>query len=129
MANRIRELREARGLTQEQIAEAADTTFQQISRLEKGKRRLTDDWMRRLAPVLGVAPGALLVDKPPDIVRLVQQPKKFRLAADEIALLGFWRRLDLSEKRMIITWARDKGIEILADDPQDRTTSDGARRR
>ena len=59
--NRIRELREARHLSQEQLAEQAGTTRQQIHKLEKGERKLTTDWMDRLAPPLGVEPVEIIV--------------------------------------------------------------------
>jgi phage repressor protein C with HTH and peptisase S24 domain len=60
MENRIKELRRARGLTLQSLAERADTTNQQISRLERGERRLTTDWMERLAGALGCNPAALI---------------------------------------------------------------------
>ncbi|MEJ0071160.1 MAG: helix-turn-helix transcriptional regulator [Pseudomonadota bacterium] len=52
----MREARERRGLTQQQLAELAGTSQPQIDRLETGKRRLTIDWVVRLAPFLGVTP-------------------------------------------------------------------------
>lgn len=116
MANRIKELREEIGLTQDQVAAAAGTTFQQIARLETGQRRLTDDWMRRIAPVLGVAPSALLSDESPNVVQIAQEPKKVRLRPDEVLLVAFWRKLDVGEKRMIAAMARDRGLEILTDE-------------
>lgn len=59
--NRIAELREARGWSQENLAQAANTTNQQIGRLEAGERKLTVDWINRLAPALGVQPYELLI--------------------------------------------------------------------
>jgi phage repressor protein C with HTH and peptisase S24 domain len=59
--NRIAELRQARGLSQEELAKRAGTTNQQVGRLEVGARRLTVEWMNRLAKSLGVAPAELLV--------------------------------------------------------------------
>jgi len=55
-------IRDARGLTQQDLADLAGTTNQQIGHLEKGKRKLTVDWMNRLAPHLGVPPSALMFD-------------------------------------------------------------------
>lgn len=60
MNNRLRQLRKASGLTLEQLAESAGTSAQQISRLEKSERRLTADWLARLAPALKVTPRDLL---------------------------------------------------------------------
>jgi ribosome-binding protein aMBF1 (putative translation factor) len=50
--NRIRLLREARGLSLETLAAEAGTENQQISLLESGKRRLTVDWLLRLSHAL-----------------------------------------------------------------------------
>ena len=52
MENRLRATRAIRHLTQRQLADRAGTTLQQISRLERGDRRLTLDWVRRLARAL-----------------------------------------------------------------------------
>ena len=58
--NRIKELRVARGWSQEDLAQAAGTTNQQIGRLEKSARSLTVEWMERLAAPLGVQPQDLI---------------------------------------------------------------------
>lgn len=65
MENKLRALRHAKGLTLEQLAEAAGTSHQQILRLERGERRLTVDWMVRLAGPLGLEPKDLLPDAAP----------------------------------------------------------------
>lgn len=113
MPNRIREIRLAAGLTLDQVAVGAGTTFQTISRLETGKRRLTDAWMRRVARPLGVAPSALLADEAPD-------QREFVKNQEEAALLRFWRLLELRDKRIIAAFAREKGLEILSNKPQRR---------
>ncbi|MDX2103922.1 MAG: helix-turn-helix domain-containing protein [Alphaproteobacteria bacterium] len=56
----LRVLRVERGLTLDQLADSVGTTAQQIGRLERGERRLTVDWMVRLAPALGVEPKDLI---------------------------------------------------------------------
>lgn len=58
--NRIRSLRLARGLSLEALGDMVGTTKTQIRRLEVGDRRLTTDWMRRLAGALGVRSSDLL---------------------------------------------------------------------
>ena len=60
MANRIGEWRKKRRYSLERLAALAGTTNQQVSRLERGERRLTDEWMRRLASALGVNPADLI---------------------------------------------------------------------
>ncbi|WP_020591449.1 XRE family transcriptional regulator [Kiloniella laminariae] len=60
MDNRIKELRQAKGLTLQQVADKAGTTKAQVMKLEKGDRRLTDIWMVRLAIALACDPKELM---------------------------------------------------------------------
>jgi len=46
----------------EALARLVDTSASQINKLEKGQRRLTDDWLRRLALALQCDPGELIDD-------------------------------------------------------------------
>jgi transcriptional regulator with XRE-family HTH domain len=48
----LRRLREDRLLSQAELAERAHTSQPQIDRLEKGLRRMSVDWAKRLAPAL-----------------------------------------------------------------------------
>jgi transcriptional regulator with XRE-family HTH domain len=59
----IRRVREAKGLSRSQLGlrMSPQTSSQQIERLEKGERRLTVDWIERIAKGLGVDPGELIV--------------------------------------------------------------------
>ncbi len=61
MENRIKELREERNLSQYDLAERAETTAQQIGRLEKGTRKLTVEWLTRLSKALVVDPEDILL--------------------------------------------------------------------
>lgn len=90
-ANRIKELREKLGLTLQEVADAAGTTLQQIHRLENGTRRLTDEWMRRLAPVLGVHPAALLIE-------FAKGKHSLNEDIDEALMLELWRMLEDVER-------------------------------
>lgn len=58
--NRLREWRERRGLSQQQVADMAGCSKVQISTLERGRPSLDLLWMQRLAPILHVTPGDLL---------------------------------------------------------------------
>jgi transcriptional regulator with XRE-family HTH domain len=64
MANRIRQLRKANGLSQQQLAEATGTSNQMIGYLERGERGLTVDWMEKIAAALQVTPADLLSETP-----------------------------------------------------------------
>jgi transcriptional regulator with XRE-family HTH domain len=60
--NRIREIREAAGLTQEQLADKVGTTGNHIWRLESGRSRLSQGWMTRLAEALACSPADLIAN-------------------------------------------------------------------
>lgn len=53
MTNRIRALRQERGYSMQDLAGKIGTSRSQIDKLEKGERRLTLEWMQRLAKGLG----------------------------------------------------------------------------
>ena len=62
MKNRIKELRDAKDppWSQERLAEKVGTSQPQIKRLEAGERRLTHEWMVRLARALGCLPTDII---------------------------------------------------------------------
>ncbi len=64
--NRLREIRKAQGLTQQELAEMVGTSYVQIGRLEKGERQLTVDWLKRLAGALNVRPWDIVEEALPD---------------------------------------------------------------
>ncbi|PWR24010.1 XRE family transcriptional regulator [Zavarzinia compransoris] len=74
MHNRLGEWRRHAGLTQDQLAERAGTVRSQIVKLERGERRLTVDWMLRLAKHLGCEPGDLLPEAPLPAAAGLQAP-------------------------------------------------------
>ena len=60
----IRAWREARGLTQQQLADAVGRDKSVISKLERGLSGLTDPVLRSIAVALGIHPGALYTPPP-----------------------------------------------------------------
>jgi transcriptional regulator with XRE-family HTH domain len=58
--NRIAEGRRARGMSQQELAVAVGAHWVTISKLERGRIKLTTDWLERLAVPLGVQPRDLL---------------------------------------------------------------------
>lgn len=60
--NRIRQIREGKGLTLEELGERMDTTGATVQRLETGKRKLTDKWMHKLKEALDVSIPELIED-------------------------------------------------------------------
>jgi transcriptional regulator with XRE-family HTH domain len=65
--NYLRDWRDFRKLTQEDLAAMVDTSVSVISMLESGQRGLSAKWLRRLAPALQTTPGFLLEHNPYDL--------------------------------------------------------------
>lgn len=61
--NRIRELREAIGMSQAELARRINVTPPALQKVEVGTRGLDQHWMRRIAPILGVTPAELLPEE------------------------------------------------------------------
>jgi SOS-response transcriptional repressor LexA len=88
--NRIKELREKRGLTLAGLADLADTSHATIQRLESGKMRLTQEWAERLAGPLNVHMVEVFGDVIPAVV-------------DGLPVLGsvqagVWREADVADE-------------------------------
>ncbi len=60
--NRIQEIREAAGLSREELAQKVGTTGNHIWRLEVGRTKLTVEWMTRLAEALSCTPADLIAN-------------------------------------------------------------------
>lgn len=106
MASKLRQMRERRGWSQAQLGQRVNSSQVQIGRLENGERRLTVDWLRRLALALECAPADLIdnelaeeeasYEAPPDGERIMRAlvPSRFancfwlRAATDALNLRG-----------------------------------------
>lgn len=64
LANRVREFRKARGLSQEELAARIgdDLSISTISRIESGRIKLSRDWLEKIGAALGVNPIELIAD-------------------------------------------------------------------
>lgn len=60
---KIASLREKRGWKRPELAQRMGTSAQQLERLEKGQRRLTTDWLERIATALEVDVRSLFGDE------------------------------------------------------------------
>ena len=63
LARRVRTLRKALGLTQEELADRVGLRQAQISELESARNNIKIDNLHRLAAALGVRPHDLLDDR------------------------------------------------------------------
>lgn len=91
MPNRIRELRTARGWSQEYLAAIVRCSKVQISDLERGNRSLDIEWMRRIGNALEVPPSHLMLDE--------DNPE--RLNETERALIARYRTMPAGEQEML----------------------------
>lgn len=107
LPNRIKDLREEVGLSQEALGERVGTSGQQIARLEKEERRLTLQWMRRVAKGLGVAPIDLLLPSDRE-AESAEDLGKFVKDREQLALLRFWEDLLPSVRLLILSRIRDE---------------------
>ena len=91
-SNNLRIFRERKGLTGTQLGNLAGTTAATVSRLEKGHREMTEEWMAKFARVLGVHPSQFLMGE-------TQQ--------DEFELLNAFRQIQSAEaKRAVLLTAK-----------------------
>lgn len=91
MPNRLYELRRARGLSQQALADLAGCSKMHVSGVERGTREFSLDLMRRFARVFGVAPADLLSE----------EDNPGRLAADEAHLIETYRHASDDEKKQL----------------------------
>jgi transcriptional regulator with XRE-family HTH domain len=75
---RLRQLRTERGLTLQQVADAASLDISTLSRLESGKRRLAIDHLPGLAAALGVTVDELLAPTAAPDPRVRRKPETHR---------------------------------------------------
>lgn len=89
--NYLRAWREYRGMTQQELADKAETTHQVIGYLERGRTQLSAKWLRKLAPILDTTPGMLLDHAPGD------------LSAD---VIDMWASASMGQRRQIAELAK-----------------------
>jgi transcriptional regulator with XRE-family HTH domain len=90
LKNRIKVIREARGWSLEMLASESNTTNQQISLLEAGKRRLTVEWLLRLGDALNCHPWELvdhILPEPPESHELILLERFRDLSSDQQRVL------------------------------------------
>ncbi|MFW6031488.1 MAG: helix-turn-helix domain-containing protein [Myxococcota bacterium] len=76
LAANVRRTRLRRGLTQEELAEAADLSTVHLQRIERGAADIRVTALARLAEALGVQPGTLLRPSRPQKRRAGRPTKK-----------------------------------------------------
>lgn len=112
MANRLKQMREARGLTQPELAEKAGTTKQNIGKLEK-KPFLDGRWLDVFTRELDCSVSDLTEDR----------DGQLELSADEIRLVSQYRSLSSEMQMAIRTIASSRGAAVPAGAPVHRQAS------
>lgn len=87
----IREWREFRGLTQDQLAERLDMSKASLSRIETYKQPYTQDFLEACADALLTEPASLLIRNP----------------GDEDSIWSLWDRAKPGERQVIESAARE----------------------
>lgn len=106
MGNRIAELRNARGLSQIDLAKLAGTTRNQLGKLERSERRLSDHWAERLARHLAIEPYQLFMESHAPLDQLRFVPLVGAISCGE------WR--DAIERAEGVVPAVSGGISVFA---------------
>jgi transcriptional regulator with XRE-family HTH domain len=83
-------IREAKGVSRRDLGLrlSPPTSAQQIERLEKGERRLTVEWIERLAKGLGVDPAELIAGQGEQFIMSPEVADEVALELARIALRG-----------------------------------------
>lgn len=92
--NNIADLRKAKGWTQEQLADAIGTTVNNLGKLERGARRLNQDWIDRIAEALECEPDEVIRASkhftPPSGQRDEPRPLDMQRAPDQLPTRSAW---------------------------------------
>jgi transcriptional regulator with XRE-family HTH domain len=86
----IQRVREGKGMSRTQLGQrmSPPTSSQQIERLEKGQRRLTIEWVERIAKGLGVDPSELITGETEQFVMTPEVGDEIALELARIVLRG-----------------------------------------
>ncbi|NOD33515.1 MULTISPECIES: helix-turn-helix domain-containing protein [unclassified Ruegeria] len=93
MKIRIKEIRQAKGLTQDELAVKVDLSRSYLAQLEKGKRPLTTKKQAIIAAALDVEPTELVDFSAPD-------------KDEEVLLLEAFRALSPEQRKAWLEWAK-----------------------
>lgn len=91
MANRIREVRLAHGLTQQQLAAQLGMSHTYLGKLERDRRRVSLDWLEQIARALGCRVADLIEDgvEVPPAQQLEEDAVRYEAGAD----IGYEQRV------------------------------------
>lgn len=97
IAARIREFQDARGISADTLAQAANLSFEEVALLDTASEHMTTDMIDRIATVFGVHPAVLCLDPNEHAMAKFLEVERdlprdeFQKHADELAWRGFFR--------------------------------------
>jgi transcriptional regulator with XRE-family HTH domain len=112
VGQRIRTLRQKKGMLQEELARKAGLSPSALSNFEQGRRRTSLDWLRKISKALNVPMSDLI---PESRVR-----KPLAETEEEEKLLAVWRKIGTPE-------LQDQLLELI-ESAANRTNHRGAKR-
>ena len=102
----MRALREARGVSVEQLVRACNLSVDRLDRLENGRERINVEDMRRLCEVLDVTPADFFRGLNPDDGALGPLSGDLSIEDEGRRLLADFRRIaDAKKRRMLMALA------------------------
>lgn len=123
--NRIKEIRERRGLSTAQLAALVGTSQPQITRLENGERKLTAEWMSRLAQALDCSPADLLaaavITGGPDEALVCPDDRNDHLIVGALRAQGFERYKIVADSVENVGVPAGSHVLVRASDPTPQT--------
>lgn len=106
----IRALRQEKGLSQEQLAHEADLDTSEVSRFERGQRRLSTTKLEAIAKALGTTPASLYAvaegREPPPAPSLDEGDTTIDYSLEAVQLRRLVRDLDLEERRLLLDFGK-----------------------
>lgn len=99
----IRKRRRELGLSQEQLAELLDVTYQQVQRYERGSNRLSIEKLQQIAVAMAVSLNFFL----PNGNSICAESTEAALTGEELLLLSHFRRIvNQRDRQLLIDTAR-----------------------
>ena len=89
VGKRIRELRQKKGMLQEELARRAGLSPSALSNFEQGRRRTSLDWLEKISMSLGVSVSDLIPES--------RTRKPLAESKEEEKLLAHWRKIGSPE--------------------------------
>lgn len=119
IGRRVRRLRAARGLSQTELGQAIDVTFQQIQKYEAGTNRIAASTLLRIAEALDVAPAELLTgDALPTAVDPEARPSLLSIPGAEALLAAYAKLGSETLRRAVLSLLREMNGERASPTPE-----------